>query len=532
MKNINIKMVSVEEGITALGFRRVVAVARQLNPQTEVYFITPGNLYSLASHIFPSLKREFNKKDARLVAKTLAKADLLCFSSMTPSASYTEEIIAEVKKINPKVFILWGGAHCILHPNEAIKKVDAICTGEGEIPFQVFLNSFSSGKINYRIQSLWFRKGKRIIKNPNRMLNSTTELDSFPHLFYDLSCEIYDLKLKKFRSFTIKDYLKYNGLTYRTLWSIGCPFVCIYCANNAFINIDSNYRRIRYSSVDYLIEEIEKGIKTYPFISTVSFSDDNFIALPLEVIKEFARKYKKRINLPFVVFGLHPNLVDREKIEVLGKAGMNRGRMGIQSGCARILAFYNRPTTIKNIIKSASILGKAARKYKMIPPAYDIISDNPLETREDIIQTLQLLYNLERPYTLTVFSLRVFPKTALSEYFRKYPSIDISWQTSSYLDTRKTLTNILIYYLAMTKPPKFIFNWLLKYIKNYQDDNHNYPTIHLIIRTLYLSSRALDHLKKLDFSTIVGPFGYYLWKIGLIRSRFRPQAAQIRNFSI
>ncbi|MFA5932985.1 MAG: radical SAM protein [Microgenomates group bacterium] len=514
-KNLKVKFVSVEEGINALGFRRVAAVARKLNPNIDIYFITPGNLYSFLNHLLPSHKSMLTNKDINLIAKELAKADLLCFSSMTPSSSYVARIITAVKKYNPKTYIVWGGVHCIINPEEAIKHADAICIGEGEVPFEMFYSNYLINKKYTQTLNMWFRQGKRIIRNPIRPLNTKEELSLFPHLYHNYDCFIYDQKIKTFRNLNTSDFFRYNGLCYWTIWTLGCPYSCTYCANDAFIKIDNNYRNIRYSSVDYILDEIEENIKKNPFITTIMFNDDNFIALPLDVIKKFAKEYKKRINLPFAVSGLHPNLVTTQKMEILGKAGMNRGRMGIQSGSEKILAFYERPTSLKNIKQSVKILAKVTKKYNMIPPAYDIISDNPIATLDDILKSLKFIYELERPYTLTIFSLRIFPKTKLFDYFKKHPEIDIQALQSSYLETGKTLDNILLYSLAIFKPPKFIFFFLLKYVKGYEEKQKNYPTLYWAIKTLYLISRAIAHLERLDFSTITGPWGYYLWKLGI-----------------
>jgi anaerobic magnesium-protoporphyrin IX monomethyl ester cyclase len=524
MKQIKIKFVSVEEGVTALGFRRVAAVARKLNCATEILFITPGNLYSFATHIFPTREIDLTDKDYRAIARELSSADLVCFSSMTPSAHHVERIAAALKRRSPHVFTLWGGTHCILHPEDAIKHVDAICTWEGEIPYQKFYRTFSQHKPYLKTPSMWFKTKKGIIKNKNLQLNNSHTLSQLPHLFWGLDCQIYDSNSKTFRQFTQNDYLKYNGLAYKTIWSIGCPYSCIYCANDAFIKLDLNYRLLRYSSIEHLLREIEVALKLYPFISSVYFIDDNFIAIPTITLKTFCREYKKRINLPFAVVGLHPNLITKKKIELLGQAGMNRGRMGIQSGSEGTLSFYNRPTPTSNIVKSATILAQAAKKYNMIPAAYDIISDNPIETKDDLLVTLKLLYKLTRPYTLTIFSLRVFPKTKLYDYFQTHPQFDVRQMTSSYLATQKNLYNILLYVLAVTKPPSKMFNWLLKYVKPCSEKQRSFPVLYLLIRMLYLSSRAVAHLKRLDFSTIVGPWGYFLWQLGLIKSRFRPQA--------
>lgn len=521
MNDLNIKFVSVEAGISALGFRRVAAIARKLHPKTEIYFVTPGNLYSLKNHLFPSSSKNdgLTDKDAHIIAKALAKADLLCFSSMTPCAPDVEKIIKAVRQKNRKVFIIWGGTHGIIYPDDAIKYADAICTGEGEIPFEIFYNAFISKKNFLNTPSMWFRVKKNIIKNNNLKLNSCEQLSLFPHQFYDLSCQIYDFKLTTFRQFTQKDYIKYNGLSYRTIWIIGCPFSCIYCANDAFISYDQNYRKLRYATVNYILDEIEKGLKLYPFVTTIVFYDDNFIAISVDNIREFTKEYKKRINIPFVVHGLHPNFVTREKLLLLAKAGMNRGRMGIQSGSKKMLSFYNRPTKIQNIKKSAKIIAEISKKYNMIPFAYDIIIDNPIETRDDIIKTLILLYKLKKPYTLTIFSLIVFPKTKLYDYFENDPSTVICRNMSSYLETRKSLSSILFYLIAFKKPPKFIFFWLLKYVRGYNEKQKYYPVLYFIVRCIYLSSRAFDHLLRLDFSTIIGLWSYYLWKIGIIKSR-------------
>ena len=510
---MKIKLVSVEEGIAAIGFRRLAAVARKLNPEAQIYFLATGNLYSLRTHLFPSRAARFTSQDIKAIAAELCGADLLCFSSMTPASGCVEEIIREARKIKKDIFILWGGSHCIIYPDEALREADAICTTEGEDVFEKFYAGFSGNQNYTATAGMWFKTGREVIKNLYPKLADSARLDSFPPLFYGLDCRLYDFSLKAFRAFTKKDYLRYNGLSYRTILSRGCPFSCIYCANDAFLRIDKGFGRLRYPSVDKILGEIEQALRVYPFISHVIFYDDSFIALPFEYLGEFCRQYKKRIGLSFVVFGMHPNFVTREKVELLAEAGMNRMRMGIQSASERILSFYQRPTPLKKIRESAGILAGAAKKYKMIPPAYDIISDNPMETRDDVVQTLRFLYELERPYTLTLFSLRVFPKTRLWDYFRLHPDIDIRFNASSYLETRKNLANILYYALAIGRPPRLLFEWLLRRLKTGSPERPVFFIFYFIAKTAYLCSRGLAHLRRGDSTTIGGSWAYYLWKM-------------------
>jgi len=514
---MNVKFVSVEDGITALGFRKVASIARKLDPKTKIYFIITGNFYSLQTFLFPAAKGEFSTSDYQRIAKELSDADLLCFSSMSPAAPYIEGIIKEIHKINKHVYILWGGAHAIICPDEAIKFADAICTGEGEIPYQKFFKAFINKENFFKTPGMWFKKGKRVYRNINLPLNNPNQMEHFPYLYNGLDCYVYRSKYQAFRDFTKYHYLKYCGLIYRTIWTIGCPFACSYCANDAFVKYDPKYRIIRHTSIDYVINEIKIAIKMYPFISTVVFYDDNFITNSLADIKAFAKKYKGEIDLPFAVPGMHPNYITREIIDTLGRAGMNRTRMGIQSGSQKILNFFHRPTPIKIVKRSANILIEKAKKYNMIPPAFDIITDNPIEKREDLIDTIKLLYNLKRPYTLNVFSLRVFPKTKLWDYFQSNQTYDIRQLTSSYLDTRQTMSTVLLYLLPVVKPPKFIFNYLLSKVEDHSPDNILYPILYRIVRTLYLTKRGVEHLIHLDFSTIAGLSGYYLWKLGVMK---------------
>ena len=52
-------------------------------------------------------------------------------------------------------------------------------------------------------------------------------------------------------------YIDNDGLSYTTLWSIGCPFHCSYCGNTKFISNDPKYKRIRHPSARYIVDEVK-----------------------------------------------------------------------------------------------------------------------------------------------------------------------------------------------------------------------------------------------------------------------------------
>jgi radical SAM superfamily enzyme YgiQ (UPF0313 family) len=486
-------------------------VVREIDPSTAVYFLPTDNMFTFAQHFSPEIDNTIRPEDLLAAADRLSSADVIGFSLMTAASKYVEELTALIRARNPKCFIIWGGAHPTLNPNESIKHADAICVGEGEKPMREFAKGLAAGEIRRDIGNMWFRDGEKVVKNARFALNSGDELGSFPYAFNSNDCEVYDSRVKKFKKLTNPDYAYFNGLGFRTIWSLGCPFDCTYCSNDSFVRIDPGYRKMRHAPVDYIIGEIAHVKRNYPFISTVVFYDDNFISMPLEVISDFCEKYKKLVNIPFVVFGMHPNLITQEKFELLAKAGMNRARMGIQSGSEATLKFFKRNTTMAKIEASADIMIVNSRKYGLIPPAFDIISDNLNETPQDRVDTIELLYRFKRPFTLSVHALRLFPKTQLYDEVIKDPVLFAKYKLTPYLDTARTANNIALYLLAVMKPPRFVVDRLVDMIKRDVNNSVEHKAVFNIVKIIYLMNRAFSHVFKWDFSNIVGRWTYYLW---------------------
>ena len=185
-----------------------------------------------------------------------------------------------------------------------------------------------------------------------------------------------------------------------------------------------------------MVDQVKDARARFPHLSQVSFHDDSFMAIPYGQLEEFAELWKAELDLPFAVYGVIPNYVKRDKFELLTWAGMNRIRMGIQSGSRRTLEFYKRPSPPEKILAAGEVNASFSPKYH-IPPAYDIITDNPVETRDDIRQTLQLLYDMQRPYTLFIYSLKVIPNTEL-ETAMKERGIDMNVAEISSMSTPRS----------------------------------------------------------------------------------------------
>jgi radical SAM superfamily enzyme YgiQ (UPF0313 family) len=514
---MDIRLVSLEDGTTATGFRKFAAYAATLNADTRTYYVSTSRWATIRGAINGTMggKAELDDGEIDEIARGLEGADLVGFSSMTGYSDLTHRVIGRLREIAPDTFIVWGGIHPIIHPEDAITAaVDGICVGEGEFAFKELLECLRDGRDHTRVKNFWFKCGDEVKRNHFLPLMSSLDMEKLPFSSYGAPGERIYCSGKGFIPMGLDDYLANDGLSYTAIWSIGCPFHCTYCGNTAFIANDKLYKKIRHPSARYMVEEIKEVRRKFPHISQVSFLDDSFMAIPYKELEAFAELWRSEIDIPFAVYGVIPNYVKQDKMDILTWAGMNRVRMGIQSGSRRILDFYKRPSPPEKILAAGEVISRLAPEYH-IPPAYDIIMDNPIETRQDVVDTLELLYTMPRPYTLLIYSLKVIPNTELAKSMEA-EGIDLEEISSSYLWIPPRAANLLLYLIALWRPPRWLWTRLLRYAQASSTQQPEYPRLGMVLRTLYLTKRVLTHLRQLDFSIIPGRTGYLVWRSGLI----------------
>jgi len=512
--NLKIRLACVEDSVANTGFRKISAFIKSINSNTKIAYIPTFCKGSWSNKILRRTKINFGDNNVDAVAQWMAEGDIAAFCSMTQSAENVHKIIDAVRRINPNSYIMWGGIHGIVEPEDAIKHADAVCTGEGEFAFKTFLELFKKGEDYTATPGFWFKKDNKVIKNRNLPLMTAKDMDELPALTYEDGELIYH-RDRGFEPLNGSNIIDYQELSYATVWSIGCPLHCSFCANTKFIEYDSSYRRLRHSAPRTIIEELKRAISKQPHLSVVAFHDDSFLALPYKTLEEFCKLYKAEIKIPFAVYGVIPNYVEEDKIALLLDAGLNQVRMGIQSGSEKILEFYRRPTKLKRIKEAALIINKY-KKY-MIAPQYDIIVDNPVETPDDTKATVDLLYEMPRPFTLNVYSLRVIPNTQLAKDIEG-KGFDIPSITKYYFSGyNRTLANCLVFTLTFWKIPRWLYKILRKRIYPIQMAQPRYPILFTIARTGYMIKRYIDHMRFLDFTYFLGRSGYYLSKFRIVK---------------
>ncbi len=523
-------MVCLEDGITSCGFRKMAAHVARLNADTEAMYVTTGRYRGIRAALF-GLGSGGGLTDDEVdeIAQGLVGADLVGFSSMTGYADLTRLVSRRLRALDPSVYQVWGGIHPIIQPEDAITAdVNAICTGEGEFAFEEFFAAFTDSRDFTGTKGFWFKpdlgRPDEVKRNHFLPLMTADEMEQLPFPLYGEKERIYR-QGKGFQPISLSDYVTNDGLSYTTLWSIGCPFHCSYCGNTKFIANDAKYKRIRHPSARYIVDQINDARRRFPHLSQVSFHDDSFMAISYPQLEEFAELWKAEVDLPFAVYGVIPNYVKQDKFELLTWAGMNRIRMGIQSGSENILDFYKRPSPPAKIRAAGEVIGNFTPEYHL-PPAYDLIVDNPVETRQDVVDTLQLIYDMPRPYTLFIYSLKVIPNTELERLISER-GIELDEIDSSYFVIPPRVGNLLLYLLCLWKPPEWLWKRLLRRVRASTEPQPIYPRLGLILRTLYLAHRAIWHFRRMDFSIFPGWTGYAFWRVGLVGNYQRRYAKRI-----
>lgn len=323
------------------------------------------------------------------------RPNLIAFSIMTNSFPRSIYYARLIKGEMPDIPIICGGYHPSLVPEEVIQHdcFDFLCIGEGEYALLDLCEALEKGKDYIKIKNLWCRKEGKIYRNDIRPL--ITDLDTLP--FADRNLFSYEgtwdfvLKRSTFMA------------------SRGCPYLCTYCCDMPREIYKRGY--VRFRSVDNLLEEIKQVVKVHSSQS-VSFHDD-ILTLDRNWFEEFAKRYKKEINLPFRC-NTRVNLLDREMILLLKEAGCHRLNVGLESGNE----FIRNEVLKRKISKEQYIkVFDLCKSADIETHTYNMIGI-PFEDMTKILDTIKFNAML-RPKSMQLSYFYPFPKTPLYELSKK-----------------------------------------------------------------------------------------------------------------
>ena len=107
------------------------------------------------------------------------------------------------------------------------------------------------------------------------------------------------------------------------------------------------------------------------------------------------------------------------------------------------------------------------------------------------------------------------PNTDLYDQFK---ALNISHDDiyNGYFHIAPTFANALIFLLSFYKPPRMVFDWCLERSLPFKQEQPQYPILYLVFRFFSLASRALSHLRHMDFPYLPGHAGAILHYTGFL----------------
>ncbi|MCX8181866.1 MAG: B12-binding domain-containing radical SAM protein [Candidatus Methanomethyliaceae archaeon] len=292
--------------------------------------------------------------------------DVIGVTSTTPTIYDAMKSVTIAKNVCPDSITIMGGCHITFLPEETMGEctsLDIGVIGEGEATVVDLLNAFEAKKPLSEVDGIVYRKDAKLVRTrPRRLIEN---LDDIPFPARDL------LPLDRYTVLGERHRLG-NILTSR-----GCPFRCIFCSSSQFYG-----KRFRARSPKNVVDEIEELINKYK-IKTFEIIDDNFTVdkkRAMEITEEIIRRGLKI----WWTCGSRVDLISRELLESMKKAGCALIYYGIESGSERVLSILRKGITLEQA-KSAIRLAKEVG----MEVVGSFIIGVPGETKEDVMKTIK-----------------------------------------------------------------------------------------------------------------------------------------------
>lgn len=318
--------------------------------------LTPplGILY-LAAYLQKYLPRLKLKVSDGLILgwqKTLKEVEnfapqVIFISYLTPCALSAYELVNAVKKANPKTITVLGGPHATALPHEpfVLSQTDFVIAGEGEQTSLELIQALLKRRGSFsRIAGLYWKKGKKIIKNKPREF--IKNLDEIPFPARDL------IDLKDYRGWFVTKKTPETSI----FFSRGCPFNCTFCSNCVW---KSAKPWLRLRSPKNIVDEMEHLKKDFGIREVFDHSDEFNNSLPHAL--SICREIKERnLDMPWKVqLRAHP--LPQELVKAMAEAGCWYVHLGIESGNQRTLKGIKKGITLEQVKNACALL----KKYKI-----------------------------------------------------------------------------------------------------------------------------------------------------------------------
>ena len=281
---------------------------------------------------------------AQQISDAKPKLAVISVSGTNPSASTmnmsgAEEIIRQLKKLNPQIKTLLHGLHPSALPQRTMEEcgVDYVCQGEGFYTLKSLLEAINANASTQGIAGLWKHNERKI--KPACRAELFSDLDQLPSPAWDL------LPMSKYRAHNWHCFDNINerqpyGVIYT---SLGCPYHCTFCCINAIFGKPG----IRFRSAQQVVEDIDILVQEYG-IRNIKIIDELFAINERRVVEICDLIIERNYNLNMWAYA-RLNTVTPLILQKMKQAGINWIAYGFESGSERVLKAVEKSYDIKSV---------------------------------------------------------------------------------------------------------------------------------------------------------------------------------------
>ncbi len=317
------------------------------------------------------------------------ESDIVAFSCTSPAFVHGLNLANQIKILNPKAHIVFGGWHPTALPEQTLNNdcVDQVIVGEGEMAMM------------------------KVVLGARRpiMQGGVMRTDDLPWPDRDL--------IGNERTITLCESM--NGKrTASFQLNRGCKVHCKFCGEQGMTGKYSQKRNpIRTRSYNELLDEIMCVDLDYK-LDYFKFVDATFDKDAQTVIDFCKHKVIRGDRLRWEC-NIHPGFVQREEVfEALAEANCDQINVGVESGSPRILNQIGKGTSTISIMN----VFKWAEKYNIKRRAFFLLG-MPNETIEDQALTDELIEMIE-PDVVGFTILAPYPGSDF--YSERYKNVEWS----------------------------------------------------------------------------------------------------------
>jgi anaerobic magnesium-protoporphyrin IX monomethyl ester cyclase len=304
------------------------------------------------------------KQPAQQIAEACVNYDVVAFSCYIWNISQTLAVAQLLKQINPNIKILLGGPEVSYEwqPVLELPYIDYIIVGEGEIPFNSFINNYPNIS---NINNLAYKQnGQLILKEQQAIFDMSNFIGLNPYI----GDPIEELA---------------NKVSYIET-SRGCPYKCEFC----LASLDNKVRYLPMQDIkNNLLYLMQHG-------TTIKFLDRTFNIkkdFTIEIF-EFILKNHRPVNVfQFEITAdiLHPDIIAYINTHV--PKGLFRFEIGIQTVNQKANLEVSRKQSFE---KTSNIIAQVRDKVDL---HLDLIVGLPLDYFEDIKYSIEEVFKLFPP---------------------------------------------------------------------------------------------------------------------------------------